>query len=202
MTITIQYSKYIFSPEFSKKLHDFSEKHSQEPLKMFKLSWKNWTTEHTSDIQEEIGKMRTLHNNEPDETILKNMYTSARFYYRKKIFKQNKKNENKQITAQENDNNNNKKPYIGLSQEFICLIDKTIQTCILQESIQKTIVKLNKKKLFYDFTMQYLNEINRELGILKNKYESYSYSFIPNEISIKIKKTFQNRIYIICNKLL
>lgn len=202
MTIAIRFSKYIFSPEFSKKIHDFSEKHSNEPLKKFKISWTYWTTEHKPDIQEEMNKMRTQKYLDSDEMILKNMFISARYYYRKKMFKQNKLKEQKQIENHiQKKEKTNKKPYIGLSSEFICLMDETIKKQILQESKQNTIIKLNKKQLFSEFTIQHLNEIHKELGILKEKYDTESILFDPLEISQKIKKTFQNRAYIVCKSI-
>jgi hypothetical protein len=198
--------KYIFSEEFSKVIHEFSKEHYREPLKIFRESWKLWISNNEIQIKikEEIEKMRKTNIMWTDEEIIQKIYTSARFYYRKKEKKEKK----------ETKENKNTKPYIGFTKEFIRLIDTKIKNKIKEEILQKTQTEkteennqreedietniiLHQKQIFHIFTLEHIKEINEELAKLKKKYDEMNETFEPYDIAIKCKKTFTNRFYLI-----
>jgi hypothetical protein len=200
--IKLQMAKQIFSDEFSKELHKFSKEHYEEPLKQFRESWKAWIS--INDIQmkirREIERMRTNNFIGTDEEITHKIYTSARFYYRKKEKRAKKLAE---ITKEQEEKK--PKPYIGFSKEFIQLMDNDIKTKILQKTDTddtiKAIIKLNQKQAFQTFTSAHVNEISVEFGKLKAKYDELEELFIAKEIAHKLKKAYQNRFYSICKIL-
>lgn len=197
--------KYIFSEEFSKVIHEFSKEHYREPLKIFRESWKLWISNNEIQIKikEEIEKMRKTNIMWTDEEIIQKIYTSARFYYRKKEKKEKK----------ETKENKNTKPYIGFTKEFIRLIDTKIKNKIKEEILQKTQTEkteenneqedietniiLHQKQIFHIFTLEHIKEINEELAKLKKKYDEMNETFEPYDIAIKCKKAFTNRFYLI-----
>jgi hypothetical protein len=224
--IKLQMAKQIFSEEFSKVLHAFSKQHYEEPLKQFRQSWQAWISK--SDIQtqmiREIERMRTNNFIGTDEEIRQKIYTSARFYYRKKEKRakklasdlqkeqedkeKDKEEEDKDKEYKEQDTNkkSRSKPYIGFSKEFIQLMDNEIKDEILQtadtDDTKKTeAIKLNQKKAFHTFTTAHVTEISEEFGKLKTKYDDLEEHFIAKEIANKLKKAYQNRFYCICKIL-
>lgn len=186
--------KYIFSEEFSKVIHEFSKEHYREPLKIFRESWKLWISNNDiqREIKEEMEKMRKTNIMWTDEEIMQKIYTSARFYYRKKEKKETKTNAKKN-TKQINEN----KPYIGFTKEFIRLIDTKIKEEILQKTQTETNIILHQKQIFHIFTLEHIKEINEELAKLKKKYDEMNEKFEPYNIAIKCKKAFTNRFYLI-----
>jgi len=207
--IKLQMAKQIFSEEFSKVLHNFSKAHYEEPLKTFRQSWTTWIS--TNDIQTklrtEIERMRTNNFTGTDEEIMQKIYTSARFYYRKKEKRAKKLAEDSKEEKQEEKTNkpSKPKPYIGFSKEFIQLMDNEIKTKILQKAdtddTTKTAIKLNQKQALHTFTTAHVNEISEEFGKLKTKYDELEERFIAKEIAHKLKKAYQNRFYCICKML-
>jgi hypothetical protein len=205
--IKLQMAKQIFSEEFSKELHKFSKDHYEESLKQFRQSWQAWIS--ITDIQmkmrTEIERMRINNFTGTDEEIKQKIYTSARFYYRKKEKRAKKLVENlkQQETTQEK--KPNPKPYIGFSKEFIKLMDNEIKDKILQEAESvnniKTTIKLNQKQAFHAFTTAHVTEISQEFGKLKIKYDELDEIYIAKEIADKLKKAYQNRFYSICKIL-
>lgn len=210
--IKLQMAKQIFSEEFSKVLHAFSKQHYEEPLKQFRQSWQAWISK--SDIQtqmiREIERMRTNNFIGTDEEIRQKIYTSARFYYRKKEKRAKKLASDLQKEQEDKEQNTNKmskhKPYIGFSKEFIQLMDNEIKDKILQKAdtddTKKTeAIKLNQKKAFHTFTTAHVTEISEEFGKLKTKYDELEEHFVAKEIANKLKKAYQNRFYCICKIL-
>jgi hypothetical protein len=203
--IKLQMAKHIFSEEFSKVLHEFSKEHYEEPLKTFRQSWKTWIS--SNDIQTkmrtEIERMRTNNFIGTDEEITQKIYTSARFYYRKKEKRAKKLAE---ITKEKDQTQDIKsKPYIGFSKEFIKLMDNEIKSKILEKAdandIMKIAIKLNQKQAFQTFTLAHVNEISVEFGKLKVKYDELDEIYVAKDIAYKLKKAYQNRFYSICKIL-
>ena len=195
--IKIQKTKYIFSEEFSKALHEFSKEHYKEHLKVFRGSWTAWIDriEIRQQIQIEIEKMRANHFTETEEELMQKIYTSARFYYRKK------EKRGKRKTQTQTQENKNQKQYIGFSRSFIQMMDNEINEQIIKSAELNAMIKINQKEAFKKFTMNHISEINMELGQLKRKYDTQEEEFIAREIAYKIKKAYQNRFYSICNLL-
>ncbi len=199
--IKIQKTKYIFSEEFSKALHEFSKEHYKEHLKVFRGSWTTWIDriDIREKIQIEIEKMRANHFTETEEELMQKIYTSARFYYRKKE-KRGKRKTQTQTQTQTQENKNQKK-YIGFSRSFIRMMDNEINEQLMKSAELNAMIKINQKEAFKKFTMNHISEINMELGQLKRKYDTQEEEFIAREIAYKIKKAYQNRFYSICNLL-
>jgi len=207
--IKLQMAKQIFSDEFSKVLHVFSKEHYEEPLKTFRQSWQAWIS--MNDIQTklrtEIERMRTNNFTGTDEEIMQKIYTSARFYYRKKAKRAKKlASDSKETETDQSTNEKPKsKPYIGFSKEFIQLMDNEIKDKILQKAetddTVQTAIKLNQKEAFHTFTTSYVTKISEEFGKLKQKYDELEESFVAKEIAHKLKKAYQNRFYCICKML-
>ena len=196
MPITIELSKYMFTPEFSEKIHTFSQNHHKEALREFRISWKSWiSTPIIADaIEKEIATMQSHGYTGTREDVYKKMLISARFYYRKKSKKEAKTNTQ--------DANKKCKAYIRLSYECINMMDTFIRQTILQmHNNNSDKIKINHTQLFDTFAREHKEEINRELGILKQRYETAETEFIPLDIANKFTKTFQNRIYITRNSL-
>jgi hypothetical protein len=209
--IKLQMAKQIFSEEFSKELHKFSKDHYEEPLKTFRQSWQAWIS--MNDIQtkmtREIERMRTNNFIGTDDDITQKIYTSARFYYRKKEKRAKKLAEDsKEEQEQEDQEQQGKKPkpYIGFSKEFIQLMDTEIKDKILEkadtdDTKKFEAIKLDQKQAFHTFTTAHVTEISTEFGKLKVKYDELEERFIAKEIANKLKKAYQNRFYSICKIL-
>ena len=200
--IKLQMAKQMFSEEFSNELHKFSKDHYEEPLKTFRESWQTWISNndiHTK-MRREIERMRTNNFTGTDEEITQKIYTSARFYYRKK-----EKRAKKLASDLKEKQEQQSKPYIGFSKEFIQLMDNEIKDKILQKAntyeIVKDTIKMNQKQAFHTFTSAHVTNISTEFGKLKIKYDALEEHFVAKEIAHKLKKAYQNRFYSICKIL-
>jgi len=173
--IEVKNIKHAFSPGFSKKLYDFSEKFHTTHFKVFNRLLEEWLLEHRAEVEDEVASF-----NGPREEILKKIKISARFYYRKKS-----KKEAKTTVPQV-------KPYIGLSSGFICIMDEFITGKILRGRVVK-------KTMFAEFSFSHVREIEGELKVLKEKYEVSGNVFKPVDIAKKFKKSFDNRFHMYYN---
>lgn len=195
--IKIQLTKYVFSAEFSHKLHAFSKEHYQKPLKVFKVSWQTWISipDIQTAIQNEIRLIKSRHFSGSDDDIMEKIYISARFYYRKKE-KKCAQMKHKNMVDDMNHKKNIKKLYVGFSQEFIQFMDTYIQKQIIgvAES-NNAIIKIDQKESFQQFTLIHISQIKNELIVLKEKYDALEEEFISLDIAQKIKKSYQNRFY-------
>jgi hypothetical protein len=179
--IKIPLNKYNFSQEFAEMIHKFSEEHHKDHFKIFNAALEEWSKNNIAEINQEIEHIMKSGFNGTREEIEHKIKISARFYYRKKT-KRTKKLE--QIKEQDPI----KKPYIGLSHEFIKLMDEYIKN----EIIKKT-ENIRRKTIFCTFTTTYVEDIKQELNILKEKYDTAEEVYKPEQIADKIKKAFENR---------
>jgi hypothetical protein len=198
--IKLQMAKQIFSEEFSSVLHEFSKTHYNESLKTFRQSWQEWisTTGIQTKMRNEIERIKKNNFIGTDEEITQKIYTSARFYYRKKDKRAKKLATISQEEISQKPVKSKSKPYIGLSKTFIQFIDETIKNKILEQSVELTrtmTIKLDQKQEFQTFTKTHINEISAEFGKLKIKYDELEEAFVPKEIASKLKKAYQNRFY-------
>ena len=229
--IKLQMAKQMFSEDFSKMLYSFSKEHCAETLKSFRQSWQTWASTHEikQKINSEIYKMRTNNFMGTDDEITQKIYTSARFYYRKKEKKEKKEGKGKgkgkgkgegegegegegdcEVEVEGKGEGESecqqiqyktKKPYIGFSQEFIQLMDNEIRDIILGIAQPNTVIKLNQRTAFNQFTQNHIDDIDKEFGLLKVKYDELLENFIAKDIANKLKKAYQNRFYSICKLL-
>ena len=219
--IRLQMSKYVFSQDLSVHLHGFSKEHCKQPLKLFKKIWHDWIQSPVIHdlICQEIVRIRSNHFVGPDEAIMEKMYTSARFYYRKKEKKEyftHLKIYNgmpsdipqwQQLPINEL-KKKSKKKYIGFSNAFIQLMDVEIKQIIIDEKEKNDVVdheinpiKINQQRMMDLFMTSQIDKIREEIGRLKHKYDSLNQEMVAVEIATKMKKAFQNRFYSICKIL-
>lgn len=182
--IKVKLNKHNFSPEFAKELYEFSEKHHKDHFKEFNKALEAWTQDHQSEIAAEIEKGECT-----EAIIYDKIKISARFYYRKKSKKEEKEKQKKQSYKK-------KKPYIGLSQTFIIVMDEFIK-----DELLSTANNNKRKTSFANFTQMNLDHIKDELTTLKEKYDEQHVLYDPREISNKIKKAFDNRFYTFTGQL-
>ena len=177
----------MFSESFARLVHQFSKAHAGEGLKEFRTSYEEWIQE--DEIQNAIRREITNNQKETEEQIMKKIHISARFYYRKKTKRESKESNQKQ---------NQKQTYIRFSKEFLKMIDKEIYKVMMA---QEDNTKLCQSKVMETFTLGHIEDIRQEFKIMKEKYEKMSQEYIPTEITHKFKKTFNNRYYILFNKM-
>jgi hypothetical protein len=73
--------RFTFSNQLIILLEEFSQKYNKEERNVFKKEWNKWKEENATIIQEEINR---IHNMGYTGNVLEKMFTSARYYYRKK----------------------------------------------------------------------------------------------------------------------
>ena len=179
----IKLSKYSFTPDFAADLHAFSEEHHEDHFKVFNKALEEWSTTHKPNIEKEIENIFGMGFTGTKEDIMDKIKISARFYYRKKSKLAARQESQTQSKKKE------KKPYIGLSKSFIIKIDEYIKTELISKS------DFNRKAAFETFTESHLEDITKELSVLKAKYDEEKEAYAPVEIATKFKKAFENRYY-------
>ena len=187
---TLIQSKYMFSESFARLVHEFSKAHAGEGLKEFRKSYEEWIQQ--DEIQNAIRREMMSNQKETEEQIMKKIHISARFYYRKKTKRESKE------SKESNQNQNQKQAYIRFSKGFLKMIDKEIHKVMMA---QEDNTKLCQSKVMETFTLGHIEDIRQEFKIMKEKYEKMSQEYIPTEITHKFKKTFNNRYYILFNKM-
>jgi len=162
--------RYKFTNEFMDELYKFSKIHQYDHRKDFKDSWKIWVDENSLIISQEVERLTELGYN---GVILNKMFTSARYYFRKKG---TEKKEPRHRTA-----------YIGVQQELLEAMDNHINTNINKE--------FKPSKGFEDFCKE-------NIELLKEEVERLVLCNIKDagEIKKKIKKTYKNRYFVIITK--
>jgi hypothetical protein len=161
--------RYKFTDEFTEVLCEFSKIHQYDDVKTFKEAWTTWVEEHTDIVEDEISRLnRSGYNND----ILKKMFVSARYYYRKKDL--SKSTEQKP-----------RGKYISVSQEMLIEMDKYIQE---NPSIQPKI--------------GFENFCNSNVELIKSEVKKLYKSGITDvqEIKKKVKKTYNNRYFVLVKK--
>ena len=78
---TVKIYRYKFSDEFIEELYKFSKIHQYDHRKDFKEAWELWIDDNSSLIFKESTRLTELGY---DGDILHKMFTSARYYFRKK----------------------------------------------------------------------------------------------------------------------
>lgn len=73
--------RYKLSLEIANEVDNFSKIHKQDDRKTFKEAWKTWTEANEELLTMEVRRL-TENNYEGD--VLQKIFTSARYYYRKK----------------------------------------------------------------------------------------------------------------------
>jgi len=167
----IKIYRYKFSDEFIEELYKFSKIHQYDNRKDFKDAWELWIEYNSKLILEESTRLTELGY---DGDILNKMFTSARYYFRKKGTE--KKEPRVRCT------------YIGIQKELLDAMDNHI-TLKLNESWYKPSIGFN------DFCKENIELLQQEVELL------IKYNIVgSDDIKKKIKKTYKNRYFMIINK--
>ena len=167
----IKIYRYNFSEEFMNELYKFSKIHQYDHRKDFKEAWEIWLDENQNIISKEITRLELLGY---DGDIIKKMFTSARYYFRKKT------TEKKEPTS--------RCTYIGIQKELLDAMDSHIKSNINQDWYKPS-------DGFLNFCKDNIDLLQQEVILLMK------HSFIDDDdIKKKIKKTYKNRYFMIINK--
>jgi len=167
----IKIYRYNFSEEFMNELYKFSKIHQYDHRKDFKEAWEIWLDENQNIISKEITRLELLGY---DGDIIKKMFTSARYYFRKKT------TEKKEPTS--------RCTYIGIQKELLDAMDSHIKSNINQDWYKPS-------DGFLNFCKNNIDLLQQEVILLMK------HSFIDDDdIKKKIKKTYKNRYFMIINK--
>ena len=208
--------RYKFSDDIIALISDFSKLHKLDDRKIYKENWNTWVKTNEDIIKQEVERLRGI-GFEGD--VIDKMFKAGRYYFREKKNKNkdNNKNEDKDNKTQEVDNADDadadnaddaaadnaaaaaadaadaavkkKRSYVTSNSEFIKSIDKHIHLTIQEPNFKPQhsfteFVKENKDILQI--------EVRRLCSIIDNGTHK--------QIMTKLKKTFNNRYFIISNK--
>jgi hypothetical protein len=171
--INIKIYRYKFTDEFIEELYKFSKIHQYDHRKDFKNAWKLWIDENAQLILQESTRLIDLGY---DGDILNKMFTSARYYFRKKGTE--KKEPRMRCT------------YIGIQKELLDSMDNHINS------------NLNAHEHSFKPSIGFMEFCNEHIELLQKEIELLIKNNIVNsdEIKKKIKKTYKNRYFMIINK--
>jgi hypothetical protein len=168
--------RYTFSDEFNEVLYEFAKIHQYDDRHAFKDGWEEWSNR--NDIHPLIQKeIATLMEKGFEGDIKDKMYKSARYYFRKKPSTDNKKEKER-------------KEYIGFSSKILQSMDEHIRA-ILKENLKPA-----KAYDHYCQTDHHKTIIMEEIQLLKQNQIEIK----KEELVIKFKKTYKNRLFQLCNK--
>jgi hypothetical protein len=169
----IKIYRYKFSIEFVEELYKFSKIHQYDHRKDFKDAWEAWIDDNSSLIFKESTRLSELGY---DGDILNKMFTSARYYFRKKGTE--KKEPRMRCT------------YIGTQKELLDAMDNHITSHL---SLNTQTFKPSTG--FTEFCKEHIALLQQEIELLI-KFNVVS----SDEIKKKIKKTYKNRYFMIISK--
>jgi hypothetical protein len=172
--MNVKIYRYKFSEEFIEELYKFSKIHQYDNRKDFKEAWEIWVDEKPTLIFKESTRLNKLGY---DGDILNKMFTSARYYFRKK---RTEKTEPRMRCS-----------YIGMQKEILDAMDTHIN---MNLSINAHLFKPSIG--FTDFCKQHIELLQEEIELLLNRYNISD----SDAIKKKIKKTYKNRYFMIINK--
>lgn len=164
--------RYKFEDYFTTELFRFSKIHQYDDRKTFKEAWNIWLEENDAIVSSEYRRLNELGY---DGDILDKMFKSARYYFRKKS------TEKKEPVKRRN--------YVGTQKELLEAMDEHIQKGIATRDFKPS-------EGFDEFCKEHVDLLKEQVNTL---YQTGLTD--PNEIKMKIKKTYKNRyFYSIKNK--
>ena len=169
----IKIYRYKFSDEFIEELYKFSKIHQYDHRKDFKDAWEVWIDDNSQLIFKESTRLTELGY---DGDILHKMFTSARYYFRKK--------------GTEKTEPRMRCTYIGAQKELLDAMDNHIISCL---SLNAQMFKPSTG--FTEFCKEHIKLLQEEVDVLI-KFNIVS----SDEIKKKIKKTYKNRYFMITSK--
>jgi hypothetical protein len=168
---TINIYRYKFTDDFTNELYKFSKIHQYDHRKDFKEAWAIWIEENEEIIISEVRRLTELGY---DGNVIDKMFTSARYYFRKKS---TEKKEPKERRA-----------YISVSKKLLDAIDLHLKNVINNADFKPS----NGFDMF----------CKKNIGLLKEEVTQLCKNGFTDseEIKNKIKKTYKNRYFILISK--
>ena len=166
-TLHIKTYRYKFTDELSMKMQNFSKVHAQDDRETFKEAFDEWKKDNNDIISKESKRLET---DGYTGDIYKKIYSSVRYYYRKKS--------NKKTDAKE------RRKYITINRDFLDSMDCHIMTSY----------RNNDRKpadAYEDFIAKYSDEVTNETD-----YIMANNTITKEDTSAKIKKTYKNRYFL------
>ena len=174
--VKIQTLRYDIGEKFMEELKYFATIHKYDERKVFKEAWNQWTKQDSIQMQidEEVQR---LQNAGYKGDVLDKMFKSARYYFRKKQEK----------TEQEKKEGAARKQYVSLCSRFLEQIDIFIVDLLKSEAYSPA-------SAYEKFCKDKKELIITQVDILISDME-------PDEVCIKLKKTFKNRFHTLMGEL-
>lgn len=165
--INVNIYRYKFAKGFENELFRFAKVHQYDDRKSFKEAWDNWVEENNDLVSLEHNRLKEI-GYEGD--ILDKMFKSARYYFRKKS------TEKKEPAK--------RRVYINTQKELLEAMDEHIRTNLNSGEFKPS-------EGFDEFCKE-------NVELLKEQVNLFCQSGFtdPNEIKLKIKKTYKNRYFI------
>lgn len=170
---TINIYRYKFTNEFTNELFKFSKVHQYDHRKDFKDAWKIWIEENENLVD---GEVRRLSNLGYDGDILDKMFKSARYYFKKKSTE-------KKAPAK-------RRIYVVSQRDLLDSMYEHIKTSINSGDFKPS-------DGFDNFCKQNVDILKEQVTMLCRAGLTDS-----NKIKEKIKKTYNNRYFLLVSKLL
>ena len=172
----MQTLRYDFGEKFMEELKHFAVVHKNDDRKVFKEAWNKWSNQESIKLQidEEVER---LTNDGYKGDVIDKMFKSARYYFRKKEEK----------TEQEKKEGAARKQYVSLSPRFL-------------EQIDMFIVELLKLKA-YSPASAYEEFCKHKKELIITQVDILVLDMEPDDICIKLKKTFKNRFHVLMGEL-
>jgi hypothetical protein len=170
-SINVKIYRYKFSDDFIEELYKFSKIHQYDHRKDFKEAWELWIDDNSSLVLQESARLTDLGY---DGDVLNKMFTSARYYFRKKGTE--KKEPRMRCT------------YVGIQKELLDAMDNHIN--------------INLKQSWYKPSTGFTEFCKGNIDLLQQEIELLIKHNVvaSDEIRNKIKKTYKNRYFMIINK--
>jgi len=177
--IEIKTLHFNFTEQMTTELAVFADTHKHDDRKTFKTAWLEWLDNDTisplveTEIQTQTAKGFT-------GDVLEKMFTSVRYYFRKKLFKVKPEKQER-------------KKYISLCPIFLAEIDKHALSIIKENTVKsdsdKNLANISPAKAYANFC-----ETNQEpmYAQIEHLVDLLEYT----EICEKMKKTYKNRFHL------
>jgi hypothetical protein len=168
--------RHDFGEKFMEELKYFATLHKFDDRKVFKEAWNVWANQDSIKMQID-EEVKQLQNDGYKGDVLDKMFKSARYYFRKKQEK----------TEQEKKEGSARKQYVSLCPRFLEQIDIFIVDLLKSEAYSPA-------SAYEEFCKNKKELIITQVDILILNME-------PDEICIKLKKTFKNRFHTLMGEL-
>jgi hypothetical protein len=158
--------RFKFDEDFQTKLNGFAKLNRYADRHEFKEAWEKWCEANRGYIDDEEGRLK---REGYDGDVINKMYTSARYYFRKKP---DKKTDPVQRCK-----------YVSINSDVIEKMDEHVAITVREPNFKPA-------SAFKDFCEVNKNLLTNEVGRLYNKER------LPtNEIKYKFKKAYKNRYF-------